>query len=133
MKDLLGQLNIYMENTLFLFIANYQEVYTELPTELKNSIKGLMNIKNDDNKCFLWYHTRHLNPLKTHPERITKVDKKWLMILIIKTLSFLYLKKIIKGLNKKIIFAFMYFVIKMTQFILFIYQNKNLKIVWIYC
>ena len=90
-----------MENTLFLFIANYKEVYTELPNELKNSMKGLINIKSDDNKCFLWYHIRHLNPLRTHPERITKVDKKWLMILIIKTLSFLYLKKIIKGLNKK--------------------------------
>ena len=25
--------------------------------------------------CF-WYHIRHLNPLKTHPEWITKADKK---------------------------------------------------------
>ena len=27
--------------------------YIELPDELKNSMKGLINIKNDDNKCFL--------------------------------------------------------------------------------
>ena len=47
--------------------------YTELPDESKNSVKGLINIKNDDNKCFLWCHVRHLNTLKTHSERI----KKW--------------------------------------------------------
>ena len=27
--------------------------YIELPDELKNSMKGLINIKNSDNKCFL--------------------------------------------------------------------------------
>ena len=25
---------------------------------------------------FLWCHVRHINPVKIHPERITKVDKK---------------------------------------------------------
>ena len=25
---------------------------------------------------FLWCHLRHLNPLKIHPERITKQDKE---------------------------------------------------------
>ena len=38
-------------------------------------MKGLINIKNNDNKCFLWCHIRHLNPLKIHPERITKAHK----------------------------------------------------------
>ena len=50
--------------------------YIELPGKLKNPMKGLVNIKNNDNKRFLWCHIRHLNPLKVHPERITKVDKK---------------------------------------------------------
>ena len=50
--------------------------YIELPDKLKNPMKGLINIKSNDNKCFLWCHIRHLNPLKIHPERITKVDKK---------------------------------------------------------
>ena len=36
--------------------------YLPLPEELRNSRKGLINIKNDDNKCFLWCHVRHLNP-----------------------------------------------------------------------
>ena len=56
--------------------------YIALPNELKNSKKGFINIKNNDNKCFLCFHIRHLNPLKIHPERITKTDKKWLMIFI---------------------------------------------------
>ena len=25
---------------------------------------------------FLWCHVRHINPLKKHPERIKKIDKK---------------------------------------------------------
>ena len=39
-------------------------------------MKGLINIKNSDNKCFLWCHIRHLNLVKTHPERIAKKDKE---------------------------------------------------------
>ena len=50
--------------------------YIDLPDKLKNPVKGLINIKNNDNKCFLWRHIRHLNPLKVHPERITKEDEK---------------------------------------------------------
>ena len=51
-------------------------IYIELPDKLKISMKGLINIKNNDNKCFLWCHIRHLNPLKIHRERITKENKK---------------------------------------------------------
>ena len=49
--------------------------YIELPNGLKNPIKGLINIKNNDNKCSLWCHIRHSNLVKIHPERITKEDK----------------------------------------------------------
>ena len=38
-------------------------------------MKGLINIKNNDNKCFLGRHIRHLNLVKIHSERITKKDK----------------------------------------------------------
>ena len=47
-----------------------------MPIELKHPRKGLINIKNNDQKCFLWCHVRHINPLKEHPERIKKIDKK---------------------------------------------------------
>ena len=47
-----------------------------MPIELKHPRKGLINIKNNDQKCFLWCHVRHINPLKEHPERILKIDKE---------------------------------------------------------
>ena len=47
-----------------------------MPIELKHPKKGLINIKNNDQKCFLWCHVGHINPLKEHPERIIKIDKK---------------------------------------------------------
>ena len=50
--------------------------YIELPTELRNPKKGLINIKNKDDKCFRWCHIRHLNPQTEHPERIKKEDKR---------------------------------------------------------
>ena len=50
--------------------------YIELPTELRNPKKGLINIKNKDDECFRWCHIRHLNPQTEHPERIKKEDKK---------------------------------------------------------
>ena len=50
--------------------------YIELPKELRNPMKGLINPKNTDNKCFLWCHNRHLNPLKKDPQRITKADRE---------------------------------------------------------
>ena len=35
-----------------------------------------MNIKKtNDQKCFLWCHVRHVNPVETLPERITREDK----------------------------------------------------------
>ena len=50
--------------------------YISLPVELKSPRKGLINIKNKDQKRFLCCHVRHINPSKEHTERIRKVDKK---------------------------------------------------------
>ena len=49
--------------------------YIELPIELQIPAKGLINIKNKDDECFRWCHIRHLNPQKTNPQRIKRVDK----------------------------------------------------------
>ena len=46
-----------------------------MPDKLKHPKKGLINFKNDENKCFLWCHNGHLNPLDKNSQRITKVDK----------------------------------------------------------
>ena len=47
----------------------------KLPAVLRSSKKALINIKNNDQKCFLWFHIRHTNPVKIHPERIIREDK----------------------------------------------------------
>ena len=51
--------------------------YLPLPEELRNSKKGLNNLKNEDDKCFLWCHVKHLNPQKDHPERIKLSDREF--------------------------------------------------------
>ena len=63
-----------------------------LPIELNHPRKGLINIiniRNNDQKCFLWCHVRHINPLNEHPERITKNDERLLVVLIMMRLNFL--------------------------------------------
>ena len=44
----------------------------DLPVELRSPRKPLINIKNKDEKCFLWCHVRHINLLNKRPEIITK-------------------------------------------------------------
>ena len=43
----------------------------ELPVNLKNK-KAIINMKNQDEKCFLWCVLRALNPKNNHPERVDK-------------------------------------------------------------
>ena len=50
--------------------------YVKLPVELKSPKKGVINIKNNNQKRFLWCHARHINPVKMHAERITQKDKE---------------------------------------------------------
>ena len=52
--------------------------YIELPTELRNFKKGLINIKNKDNECFRWCHVRHLNPQEKDSQRIKRDDKQYI-------------------------------------------------------
>ena len=46
----------------YINISTYRPLlgssYVNLPIELRNSRKGLINIKNKDQKCFLWCHVR---------------------------------------------------------------------------
>ena len=65
----------------YLNIAKYEPMkgssYIQLPNELRNSAKGLINMKNEDNECFRWCHIRHLNPQDKDPQRIKKTDKQY--------------------------------------------------------
>ena len=60
----------------YINISTYRPLsgssYVKLPAELRSAREGLINIKNEDQKCFL---ECHVNPAKIHPERITKEDK----------------------------------------------------------
>ena len=47
-----------------------------MPVELSRPMKGLTNIKNDDNKCFKWCHERHLNSANKNLGRVTKKDRE---------------------------------------------------------
>ena len=64
----------------YINISTYRPLsgssYAKSPVELRIPRKEIINIKNKDQKCFLWCHVRHINPLKEHLERITKEDKK---------------------------------------------------------
>ena len=39
-------------------------------------MKRLINIKNKEQKCFMWCHTRLVNPHGRNAERLNKEDKK---------------------------------------------------------
>ena len=66
----------------YINIVNYNPLkgssYIKLPQELRNSAKGLINMKNKDNECFRWCHIRHLNPQDKDPQRIKKTDKQYI-------------------------------------------------------
>ena len=73
-KDLAGLLNRSNLNTLtFQLIRRF---YVQLPIELRGPKKGLISIKTNDQKSFLWCHVRHINLVKIHPERITQNNEK---------------------------------------------------------
>ena len=50
--------------------------HIQLPDKLRNSMKGLINIRKNDNEYFIWCYIRHLNPLRIHPDRIAKADRR---------------------------------------------------------
>ena len=62
----------------YINISTYRPLvgssYIDLPIESKHPRKELINIKNNDQKCFLWCHIRHINPVKD-PRRITRIDR----------------------------------------------------------
>ena len=67
--------------------------YIELPTELRNPKKGLINIKNKDAECFRWCHIRHLNPQEKDPQRIKKEDNKMINEMNYEGIEFLVSQK----------------------------------------
>ena len=103
--------------------------YIKLPVELKSFKKGLISIKNNDQKCFIWCLVRHINPVKMHPERITQEDKK---LVNDDRVGFLVREKYFSKIETKTTFALMCFVMKTSWFFQSTFQIKDLKTRWIY-
>ena len=61
---------------LYINISKFEPLagssYISLPEKLNNSMKGLINIKSKDLKCFMWCHVRLINHTNSHPEGINK-------------------------------------------------------------
>ena len=66
-------LNFYLN--IVSYVPLKGRSYFPLPEELSNPMKGLINLQNDDNRCFLWCHVRHLNPVQKNPQRLTQKDR----------------------------------------------------------
>ena len=79
-------------NNHYINTVKYQPMhgssYIQLPPELRNSAKGLINLKNDDNECFRWCHIRYLNHQNKDPQRIKKSDRQYVDKLNYKGIEF---------------------------------------------
>ena len=110
----------------YLNIVQYKPMngssYIKLPTELQNSKKGLINMKNKDNECFRWCHIRHLNPQEKDAQRIKKVDKKMVDELNYKDIEFPVTIKQINKIEKQNNIN--------ISHTLFTFRKRNLKIEW---
>ena len=63
----------------YINISTYRPLpgssYVKLPAILRSPKKGPINMKNNDQKCFLWCYVRHISPVKKQQERITRKDR----------------------------------------------------------
>ncbi|CAB4031136.1 uncharacterized transposon-derived, partial [Paramuricea clavata] len=62
----------------YVNIAMYKPLkgssYMKLPADISNPKCGLINMKNEDNKCFIWSHVRHVRPKVRRATTITRQD-----------------------------------------------------------
>ena len=87
-EPILGQMEMYEEkgsNWVFKEVVKFEihtveynpnkgSSYIDLPSWIKNK-KAIVNIKNKDDKCFLWCILRYLHPRDRDEERIKDLEK----------------------------------------------------------
>ncbi|CAH3016600.1 unnamed protein product [Porites evermanni] len=87
-ETILGQMEAYSEkgsNWVFKEVVKFEihtveynpnkgSSYIDLPSWIKNK-KAIVNIKNKDDKCFLWCILRYLHPKESQEERIKDLEK----------------------------------------------------------
>ncbi|CAB3987823.1 Gastrula zinc finger [Paramuricea clavata] len=66
----------------YVNIAMYKPLrgssYMKLPGDISNPKCGLINMKNNDNLCFVWSHVRHLRPKARRATTITQKDREFI-------------------------------------------------------
>ncbi|CAB4023342.1 Gastrula zinc finger, partial [Paramuricea clavata] len=65
----------------YVNIAMYKPLkgssYMKLPADISNPKCGLINMQNNDNKCFMWSHLRHVRPKARRATTITRQDMEF--------------------------------------------------------
>ena len=91
-----------VEVNIFKYQALKKHVgsYIKLPKSLQR--QGLINVKNNDNYCFIWSYIRYLNPQLKDPNRIKLTDKKLFDEIYQKLIKFKFPLEINKNNIKKI-------------------------------
>ena len=83
---------------------------------------------------FFWCHIRHLNLVKTHPERITKEDKKMINDLDYEGIKFPVSKKDYSKIERQSNICINVFCYENgLAYPVYIYLIKSLEILWICC
>ena len=65
-----------VEVNIFKYQALKKHVGSYIKLPKSSQRQGLINIKNNDNYCFIWSYIRYLNPQLKDPNRIKLTDKK---------------------------------------------------------
>ena len=100
----------------YINISTYRPLsgsfYMDLPVELRSPRKGLINIKNKDQKCFYGVMLGIFQ--KSIQKELRKLTKKLLKNLIMMKLSFPCKEKILVKLRWKTIYALLCLIMKMS-------------------
>ena len=78
----------------------WQQLY-QITKRIRPSKKRFNTENFNENRCFKWCLTRHLNPADHHPARIRKVDKDFAKELDFKDIKFPIKIKYIHKIEKK--------------------------------
>ena len=89
-------------------------------------MKGLINLKNKDVKCFKWCHIRFINPQSKNSDRINKQGKKIAETLDYKGINFPMNAVIMKELEKNLILMKIFLDIKI-KFFLYLFQKNQMN------
>ena len=106
--------------------------YLPLPEEQHHHNKGLINLKNEDDKCFQWCHVRHLNLQKKDPQRIKLTDREFAKGLDYSGITFPVTIKQIPQIERQNEININVLVMKKNQSILSMFQKKDMEIILSY-